>query len=379
MDSAQNGSVVIIGSGLAGYTLAREFRKLDQTTPVTVITADGGEAYSKPMLSNALSQQKSDSALVQKTADQMGSDLSIRVLTHRRVSQIDRAAKVVHIQGGHSEPYGRLVLALGADARSPGLEGPIYSVNDLDDFRVWRSKLAQPRRILVIGAGLVGCELANDLTSAGHHVTMVDPAPWPLGRLLPQELGEAMSTALRDIGIELYLNTSVSEMTADKVALKNGAEVSYDLVLSAIGLVPRAKLAEQAGIAIDRGIVVDRRLQTSDHHIYALGDCAQSPAGLLPFVMPLMAQARTLAGILAGGADPLRLPPLPVVVKTPCLPLAVCPPAPGAEGTWEIEGQGRDLKALFMSKDGAALGFALSGKCAAERQSLAKLMPNVLD
>ena len=378
MSSAQQPGVVIIGSGLAGYTLARELRKQDPDTAITEITRDGGESYSKPMLSNALSQQKSDAQLVQKTASQIEADLKAIVLTFQQVTAIDRAAKTVTLETGKVVEYTNLVLALGADPRPAGLNAPVCSVNDLADFRQWREKLDQPRRILLIGAGLVGCEFANDLVSAGHQVVMVDPAPWPLGRLLPQKLGDQMTLALQEAGIEVHLTKTVSEMNANSAVLSDGIVVPFDFALSAIGLIPRVDLALQAGLTVGRGIVVDRTLKTSDPYIYALGDCAQSPAGVLPFVLPLMAQARTLALVLAKGQGSLVLPALPIVVKTPCLPLAVCPPAPDAVGEWRVEGEGRDLKAVFTGPDGAALGFALSGIRAAERQALGKVMPDLL-
>jgi rubredoxin-NAD+ reductase len=232
--------------------------------------------------------------------------------------------------------------------------------------------------VLLIGAGLVGCEFANDLISAGHQVTIVDPAPWPLGRLLPEQVGNQLAQALRDIGITLHLGASISEVSDGKAVLKDGTVIAYDHALSAIGLIPRIGLAKEAGLTVDKGIVVDRSLRTSDPFIYAIGDCAQTPAGLLPFVMPLMTEAKILADILVGGDTVLRFPAMPVVVKTPCLPLAVCPPGPSAEGSWGIEGEGRDLKALFVGTDGKPLGFALSGNRATERQALAKTMPDVL-
>lgn len=379
MSNAAQPGVVIIGSGLAGYTLAREFRKQDPATAITVITRDGGESYSKPMLSNALSQQKTDAQLVQKTAAQVEADLKATVLTFQQVTGIDRAAKTVTLETGKVLGYANLVLALGADPRPAGLTAPVWSVNDLADFRRWQQQLDRPRRVLLIGAGLVGCEFANDLSSAGHQVAMVDPAPWPLGRLLPQRLGDQLTLALQGVGIQVHLNKTVSEMNEGSAVLSDGTVVPFDLALSAIGLIPRTDLAVQAGVTVDRGIVVDRRLQTSDPFIYALGDCAQSPAGVLPFVLPLMAQARALAQVLAQGQGHLVMPALPVVVKTPCLPLAVCPPAPNTAGDWVIEGEGRDLKAVFTGPDGAALGFAVSGTRAAERQALGKLMPDLLD
>lgn len=376
------GGVVIIGSGLGGYTLARDFRKLAPDTPVTVITADGGEVYSKPMLSAAFAQEKTLQTLVQKTARQYETELSVSILTRRKVASIDRAARHVVLGDGSRVEYQRLVLAVGADPRPYKVEGSenvtIHTVNDLDDYAVWRDGLIPHGRVLLIGAGLIGSEFANDLIAAGQAVSVVDPAPWPLGRLLPQALGEVMAVALSEIGVDFHLGRSVQKLEPGKAILDNGTVVAFDKALSAIGLVPRMGLAAAAGLTVDKGIVVDRFLRTSDPHIYALGDCAQTVAGPLPFVLPLMAQAKALAATLAGTDTALKLPALPVVVKTPALPMAVCPPAPGLAGEWRVEGEGRDRKALFVGTDGKVLGFALSGAKTAERQSLAKEMPDLI-
>lgn len=378
--------IVIVGSGLGGYSLAREFRKLDAATPVTIVTADGGESYSKPMLSAAFSQGKDARSLVTKTAAQMEADLSLRVLARHRVSVLDHAEKTLLLRqpdGGETVlPYGRLVLAVGADPRPYEVEGAdavrIHSVNDLDDYAAWRDGLAPGTRILLIGAGLIGCEFANDMASAGFAVTLVDPAPWPLGRLLPEAIGREMRAALEGAGITLHMGRSVARLSPGWAVLDDGTAFDFDRALSAIGLIPRTRLAAEAGLAVDRGIKVDRLLATSDPHVFALGDCAQTAAGPLPFVLPLMAQARALAATLAGTPTPLVLPALPVVVKTPALPVAVCPPPPGAAGEWAVEGEGRDRKALFVAPDGRALGFALSGAASAERQALGKAMPGLL-
>lgn len=386
MTAAAPSGVVILGSGLGGYTLARELRKLAPQTAITVVTADGGESYSKPMLSAAFAQGKDIAALVQKSAEQMAADLSATVLTRHRVASIDRVAKTLVVRqpdGGESTlGYTKLVLAIGADPRPYWVEGcedaNVQTVNDLDDYARWRAALKPGARVLLVGAGLIGSEFANDLTGAGYHVTVVDPAPWPLGRLLPQALGEEMARALGAAGITLHLGRSVAYWRGGKAALDDGTMIAYDQALSAIGLVPRTRLAHEAGLKVERGIVVDRMLRTSDPDIFALGDCAETPAGPLPFVLPLMAEAKALAATLAGTETELKLPALPVVVKTPALPMVVCPPAPGAAGDWVIEGEGRDRKALFLAPDGKPLGFALSGSRAGERQSLAKEMPDLL-
>ncbi len=380
-------AVVIVGSGMAGYTLLREFRKLDRQTPVTLITADGGESYAKPMLSNALAQGKTAAALIQKTPEQIEAELGVTLLTRHRVESIDRGSGhvVVAKRGGGQQrlAYRDLALALGGDPRPHSLEGsdrvPVHAVNDLEDYAAWREQLKPESRILLIGAGLIGCEFANDLAIVGYKVTIVDPSPWPLGRLLPEAIGAELSAALEAIGVSVLAGRTIARLQPGSARLSDGGTVNFDLVLSAIGLLPRIGLARETGLAVDRGIVVDRMLRTSDPRIFALGDCSQTDAGPLPFVLPLMAQARALAATLAGTPTQLVLQALPVVVKTPCLPLAVCPPPPGVAGTWEIQGEGRDRKALFLDeKSGQAVGFALSGTAAAERQALAKTMPDVL-
>ena len=384
--AALDDGVVILGSGLGGYTLAREFRKLDRETPVTVVTADGGEVYSKPMLSNAFAQGKTPAALAMKSAEQIAGELTLTVLSRSKVTIIDPAAKTVTVKAADGSltklAYGRLVLAIGADPRPYKVEGSdqvvVHSVNDLDDYSLWRDKLGAKSRVLLIGAGLIGAEFANDLAGAGHAVTIIDPAPWPLGRLLPKILGDAVTEALTGIGITLHLSRSVARFEPGKAVLDDGQVVEFDLALSAIGLLPRVTLAREAGLAVDKGIVVDRLLRASDASIFALGDCAQTEAGPLPFVLPLMAQARALAATLAGTETLLALPALPVVVKTPALPVAVCPPPFGIAGDWSVEGQDRDLKALYLDGSGKPVGFALAGAKVAERQALGKTMPDVL-
>ena len=381
--------LVIIGSGLAGYALAKEIRKQDASLPLVMITADGGEVYSKPMLSNALARGHQPDDMIQKQAAEMAAELNIDIRTRARLTAIYRDTHILHIErvkGSETLMYDRLVLAIGADPRVFPVKGDdavdICTVNDLDDYRLWRDRIGKQGHILLIGAGLIGCEFANDLTAAGYEVSLVDPAPWPLARLLPEAMGAMLVRSLRPLGCSFYMGRTVARYErADSVYtawLDDGTELRFDHVLSAVGLSPRTALAEAAGLRVDAGIEVNSLLCTSDASIFAMGDCAQTPAGPLPYIAPLLAQARALASTLLGRETPLELPAMPVVIKTPALPLVVCPPKPGTPGEWSLE-QGKDgAQAVFIAEDGSEAGFALAGGRTKLQRELAKRMPPLL-
>ena len=377
--------IVIIGSGLAGYGVAKEFRKLDKTTPLTIITADGGESYSKPMLSNALAKKQAPAALAMAQAAQMESQLPATIRTRTRVDAIDVASRTLRF-GAETLAYSKLVLALGADQIRLPIAGnaanEILTVNDLDDYARFRAAIDGGKRVVIIGAGLIGSEFANDLAANGHGVDVIDIADRPLGRLLPSEGGAMLREKLAALGVRWHFGTSVKSVDrADAglaVALASGETLTADIVLSAVGLKPKLELARAAGLAVNRGIVVNRMLQTSDPDIYALGDCVEIEALVLPFIMPIMHAARALGPTLAGTPTEVKYPAMPVLVKTPACPTIVSPPAPGAAGVWKIEQSADSVKSLFVDASGKLLGFALNGAATAERAKLLPQLPAVL-
>lgn len=374
--------IVIIGSGLAGYTLARELRKLDAETPLVIVSSDHGGFYSKPMLSNALGQKKSADALLLKSPQQMAGELKAQVRAHAKVDGIDTQRKHILLDGAPLA-YSKLVLALGADPiRLPiqgNAAGEVLSVNDLDDYKRFRNAIEGKQNIAILGAGLIGCEFANDLITAGHKVHVIDLAPQPLGRLLPPQAGAYMQRKLKAVGINFSLETSVLlvERTDGKLrlSLANGATLEVDTVLSAVGLKPRIALAQSAGIKVNRGIVVDELLQTSASDVYALGDCAEVMGKVLPFVMPIMQGARALAPTLTGKHTAVNYPVMPVAVKTPACPAVVAPPEPGAQGEWQVEETAEGVKTIFLDGGGKLLGYALLGAATSEKNALTQQMP----
>lgn len=371
--------IVIVGSGLAGYSLLKEIRKRDTSTAVTLITADDGALYSKPNLSNALTAGKSAAALASASAEKMAADLNATILSSSRVTAIDTQAQRIRV-GDTELGYGKLVLALGADPFAHGLSGSgaadVLTVNDLADYAVFRNAIDGKKRITVLGGGLIGCEFANDLAHAGFVVEVVHLGDWPLERLLPAEAGRRLADSLAAIGVSWHfgrIGKSI-ERSADgyQVTLDNGETVAADVVLSAIGLKPRTQLAQAAGIPVNRGIVTNSLLETGAVNVYAMGDCAEVEGLNLPYVQPLLVQARALAATLTGSPTPVAYPPMPVMVKTPAHPVAVLPPKIGAAGGWQVECSDGGICALHLDESGRLQGFALTGSETSRRNALAK-------
>ena len=377
--------VIIIGTGLAGYNLAREFRKLDGETPLLLITADDGRSYSKPMLSTGYAKHKNADGLCMAEAGAMAEQLNAEIRTHTHISGIDPGHKRLWI-GEEAVPYRDLILAWGAQAVQVPLEGDaadaVFPINDLEDYARFRAAAAGKQRVLILGAGLIGCEFANDLCLGGYQVEMVAPCEQVMPTLLHPAAAGAVQRALEGLGVRLRLGPVLTRL--QRVAegleahLSDGSLVECDLVVSAIGLRPRTELAAAAGLQVNRGVVVDRQLRTSHANIFALGDCAEVDGLNLLYVMPLMGCARALAQTLVGNPSAVAYGPMPITVKTPACPLVVSPPAQGHDGTWQIEGEGANLKVLCHDADGLLLGYALTGTAVMEKLALNRQLPPLM-
>lgn len=376
--------VVIVGAGMAAYGLAREFRKLDRTTPLLIVAADSAGAYAKPMLSNALALHKAPQQLVQQDAARMAAQLGAQVLPATTVTRIHPDARTIETsQGPHT--YRALVLATGAHPLRLRLDGDgaddVLSVNNLDDYAVLRAQLdavGQPARVTILGGGLIGCEFADDLLAAGHHVDLVDPNPRLLSALAAPSLAAGLAQAWAGRNVTLHLGRVARSVqrgaAALSVTLSDASTLRADVVLSAIGLRPNVGLAREAGIAVQRGILVDRYGRTSAPDVYALGDCAEYQTGagsrVLPYVAPMLAAARAIAATLAGTPTAIGLTAEPVVVKTPSYKLALLPPPQDAQGGWHDHADGERTVARFIDQAGVVRGFGLSHPTPALRSSL---------
>ncbi|NQX87383.1 MAG: FAD-dependent oxidoreductase [Halioglobus sp.] len=385
----ENAAVVILGTGLAGYGVAKEFRKHDTETPLILITSDDGHAYSKPMLSTGFTRGQTADGLAQADAGSMGTQLKASVWTMTKVNEIDTQNQL--IKTGDADTalhYGKLVLALGADVIRPPVDGDgqalIYSVNDLLDYADFRSAIEKRdvKKVCIIGGGLIGCEYTNDLINGGFEVETVDPLGFCLPTLLPEPAGKAVQAALEEKGATFHFGPLVTAVNKTDsgvtVSLNNGEKLSADIVLSAVGVRPRISLAQSSGIKTNRGIVTNRLLETSAPNVYAMGDCAEVDGHVLVYVAPLMAAAKALGKTLAGEATEVVYPAMPVTIKTPACPVVVAPVAPETEGAWTIEVTGNNVNAQFRDTRGKLLGFALTGEAIKEKMALQKELPAVL-
>ncbi|WP_180123708.1 NAD(P)/FAD-dependent oxidoreductase [Acinetobacter sp. YH12097] len=385
--------IVIIGSGMAGYAVAREFRKLNPELELIMICADDAINYAKPTLSNALVGNKAPEQIPLGDAAKMSAQLNMQIINKSWVKAIDAAKHELTIEsqnGTQTQLYSKLVLAVGANPIRLAISGDgsedIHVVNNLDHYKAFRKQLSarEDKRVVILGAGLIGCEFANDLQNTGAKVSVVDLAPQPLGRLLPSHVAAKFQSNLEETGIQFVLGTTVDKVSRIEngdyqVSLANGQSLVADVVLSAIGLQPEINLAKQAGIHTSRGVLTNKGLETNLADIYAVGDCAEVNGTLLPYVMPIMQQARALAKTLNGEHTAVHYPAMPVAVKTPAAPLTVLPAPIDVETQWETEELEDGMIARAIDQDGVLRGFVLLGATAGkQRLTLTKQVPDLI-
>ncbi|MGD8909609.1 MAG: FAD-dependent oxidoreductase [Chromatiales bacterium] len=369
--------VVIVGAGIAAWSVAESIRRHDLETPILLVSACEGLSYPKPALSTALAQGKSADDLVEQDAAGRAAELNLAVRTETRVIKIDpKKRRLTTAKGGIQ--YGKLILALGAHQRQLPIAGDgaasILQVNDLAAYKKLRSRLEeQVEHVTILGAGLIGCEFADDLTSAGYRVSVVDPADHPLASLLPFTTGTQLGHRLESKGVEWHFNTTLDSAECSgkrlRAVLSDGEAIETDLILSAAGLVANTQLAEKAGLSVSRGINTDRLMRTSERDIYAIGDCAAVEGEVFCYIEPIHRQAEAIAADLRGEHRPFDpLPPL-VRVKTPCFPLTICPPRK-QDGVTLLPHQTSDQERIDYLEEGQLVGFVLSGKSAGSGASL---------
>lgn len=365
---------VIVGAGIAGWSAAEAIRRRDPDKPVLLVSACKGLIYPKPAISMALSQGKSAEDLVDMDAETRAVELGIEVRTETRIIRIDTTKKrLTTVKGGIE--YDKLILAMGARQRELPIGGDaankVLRVNDLQAYSKLRNEIEKgAQHITILGAGLIGCEFADDLTKAGYQVTVIDPQLKPLSGLLPDSMGDTLKEKLVAKGVKWCFDSTLEniDQRGERLVatLSNGSQIETDLVLSAAGLIANTQLAEKTGLETGSGICVDNDMQTSNADIYAIGDCASIEGQVFAYIEPIRRQAEAIAASITGEHERfMPLPPL-VKVKTPSLPLSICRPPQLPDIDWTVITEDESGEYFELRKDDHILGFALSGKKAAE-------------
>ncbi|MFG1889872.1 FAD-dependent oxidoreductase [Micromonospora sp. NPDC049051] len=315
--------IVIIGNGMAGSRLAGELHARGGDRKVTVLGAEPHRAYNRIMLSTLLAGKVGEPDVELAEAAGQGVDLRTGV----SVTAVDRASGTVRTDDGDRVAYDHLVLATGSRAvvpPLPGLDGPrlperVVPFRTLDDCRRILAVAAGARRALVLGGGLLGLEAARALAARGLDVAVVHPVPYLMERQLDPAGAAVLADTLAGLGVRTHLAVAAAGVVADAdgvhLDLADGRSLAADLLVLSCGVRPDTALAAAAGLAVDRGVLVDDRLRTSDPRISAIGDCAQHDGALTGLVAPAWAQARVVAQVLTGEDAGARYRPRPAVTR----------------------------------------------------------------
>ncbi|MGC5333144.1 FAD-dependent oxidoreductase [Micromonospora sp. DT62] len=316
-------SVVIVGNGMAGSRLAGELHARGGDRKVTVLGAEPHRAYNRIMLSTLLAGKIGEPDVELAEAAGQGVDLRTGVT----VTAVDRAAGTVHTDDGDRIAYDHLVLATGSRAvvpPLPGLDGPglperVVPFRTLDDCRRILAVAGGARSALVLGGGLLGLEAARGLAARGLDVGVVHPVPYLMERQLDPAGAAVLAGTLAGLGVTTHLAVAATGVVADaggvRLDLADGRSLTADLLVLSCGVRPDTALARAVGLAVERGVLVDDRLRTSDPRISAIGDCAQHDGALTGLVAPAWAQARVVAQVLTGEDAGARYRPRPAVTR----------------------------------------------------------------
>lgn len=370
--------ITILGAGVAGFSMVKAIRKLDAMVPIRVITADNGDYYYKPNLSTAVSKQKTPQDLVMYQADIWSKQYNVELVTHVCVDGIDTKGQQL-LASDQSYSYDKLVIATGSKPFLPPFEGnavnDVLHVNHLDDFKSWHQKLAQGKRVLIIGAGLVGAEFANDLIGGGYDVTVVAPENAPLSLLIPSEVGQQLASVLEQHGVKWRLGKGIDAINrsdAFDVHLSDGTTEPADLVLAATGLRANAAMFDEHLDVSKQGIKTNAFGETSQKNIFALGDVAALEGISRQYVMPITFSAASLAKTLLGEPTPITFPPMPVLIKTTLYPIVSCLDGIQVNEGYHLESDESGITTRYIDHEGVLQGFVLSGKHVMKRPQLLK-------
>lgn len=311
-------TAVIIGAGhVAGQAVA-SLRQGGFTGHVVLVGEEPYLPYQRPPLSKKFLAGELDMERLFLRHEHFYPEHGVELRLGTRAERIDRQRREVHLSSGAKIGYDRLLIAIGSQARhlhAPGADLPgIFYLRNIDDVRRIQTRWAPGKRLVVIGGGYIGLEVAAVATTHGLKVTVIEIADRLMGRTVAPAVSAFYEEAHRNAGVDIRCNTAVTEFRAAgeglTVICDGGTEVPADLVLAGIGILPNTQLASDAGLACENGILVDEHCRTSDPRVFAAGDCTNHPNSLLgrrlrlESVQNAQEQAKTAAAAICGNALP---------------------------------------------------------------------------
>lgn len=304
--------IIIIGNGIAGQTIAEEIRKYNSDFEIIIISKEPFHYYSRIFLPSYIIGEKSLDKLILHS-DEWYQNRNIRVKLGKKIDQIDRVNKKVHIfEDDKWLNYDKLVIATGSNARklpfgNPDVNGvfTLRNVADADTIKKFIND-NNVKDVLIMGGGLLGIELGFHLRKLKLNIAICDIAPYLLHRQLDRETSQLLQKYLESKNMEILCDVTVEKILGNEneevsgVKLKNGMERKFDMILQQMGIIPEISLAQKSELQTDRGIIVNKYLQTNDPDIYAIGDCIQFNGEIWGIIPASREQSKLVAHHILG-------------------------------------------------------------------------------
>jgi apoptosis-inducing factor 3 len=275
------GRIVIVGGGAAGFAAAERLRREKYEGSIVMLSNDDAPPVDRPNLSKEYLAGKAPEDWVPLRPDRFYSKNAVELRLKSNVTAIDADSCEVTLANGSKVPYDRLLLATGAEPvrlSIPGADQPhVHTLRSLGDCRAIIERAKTARRAVVMGASFIGLEVAASLRAREIEVHVVAPDKRPMERILGSQMGDFVRSLHEEHGVVFHLEDTAVAIDEKQVKLKGGSVIETDLVVAGIGVRPRIELAERAGLAVDRGVVVNTYLETSAPGIFAAGDIARWP------------------------------------------------------------------------------------------------------
>jgi 3-phenylpropionate/trans-cinnamate dioxygenase ferredoxin reductase component len=304
--------MLIVGAGMAGARAVVALRAADYQSPITLIGEEFHLPYDRPPLSKAsITSVEAPTPVFLLDEDQLRS-LKATFINHVKAEKLDVTAKTVRLSNGQTLAYNKLLIATGAKPRRLNMPGGEHAIvlRDFPDAELLRQKFKAGKKIVIIGGGFIGLELAASARKLGCDVTLIEAQPRILMRGVPEIIAKIVHDKHISEGVRILTGTGLAKLEADAVHLVDGRVIPADTIVAGIGAAPEVALAAEAGLKIDNGIVCDEYLRSSDPDVFAAGDCCNFPHGMfggrrtrLEAWRSASDQANTAVANMLGGAQ----------------------------------------------------------------------------